>query len=176
MNQPLAELFRYNAWATGQLLDACATLEPHELAAQVPGMEWTVSRTLAHLVNSLDIFLARLEGRDQFAVMRAWDARGWPGIAGLRGAATASCARLLDIARAADEEEYVVQGFRYGGARFEISKAFLLTHAIAHSAAHREQLLTALTSIGRRAPDLDGWAYAAGRDLVRQLDDADEPA
>lgn len=171
MNEPLGEMFRYNAWATYRLLDACAALEPHELAAQVPGSEWTVSRTLLHLVSSLDVFVARLEGRDQFVVMRSWHERGWPGIDALRSAAAASCDRLTAIAEAAGGATFVVQGFRYDGQRSEISEPFLLTHALVHSTAHREQVLTALTVLGRSAPDLDGWAYADGRDLVRRIDD-----
>lgn len=170
MNEPLAEMFHYNKWAMAQVLEACSALTGEQLVSKVPASEWAVAHTLVHVVGSQDVFVLRLTGQDQAEARKLWPEGEWPGFERLRTAADKSSDELIRIAEATEKDEFVRQGFEYEGQRWEISKSFLLTHALVHGVEHREQLLTALGTLGLSVPDLDGWAYSQTRPLMRPVE------
>lgn len=170
MNEPLAEMFRYNRWANLRLLEDCNGLPDDQLDQLVPGTFGSIRSTLLHLVSGQDVFIARLRGEDQFETMRLW--AGWPGFEMVLHAAITSSDALIAIAESTDTDEFINQGFQFEGQHFAISKSFLLTHALTHAAEHRSQVVTALSQLGVIPPNLDGWAYAEDSGAVRRLDEA----
>ena len=50
MNEPLAEMFRYNRWANLRLLEDCKGLPDDQLDQLVPGPFGSIRSTLLHLV------------------------------------------------------------------------------------------------------------------------------
>ncbi|MCC6385890.1 MAG: DinB family protein [Dehalococcoidia bacterium] len=171
VNAPLAAMFEYARWATLAVFDATAA-HPEVLGQPIPNTDRTLRDLLRHVASSQDVFVARLRGEDQFAVMARW--REWPGMEAARAAAAASGDALAAIAGETDPaaDVFIAQGFDYppgSGQRSEISHAFLLTHAFSHGCLHREQACAALSAAGIEAPDLDGWGYAAVADVVRLL-------
>ena len=161
-NEYLAQMFRYNAWANGKTLEACAALPDDVLDEQAAGMEWSLRRTLVHLIGGQDTFLHRLQGagapRDE-----VWDRdpNAWPGFEFLRSALERSNEALVAAAESADVDELVrLPAFR--GSPYRAKASFLLLHALEHGIEHRTQINITLRQAGLEPPDLDSWAYAGG--------------
>src|SRR6185312_8640651 len=105
VNEPLAEMFRYNAWANRTLLEACRTLTDVQLDARLAGGSGSVRETLLHLVGGQQTFVLRTRGRQHEG---EWN-RGsdWPGFDALIDVAQSSSDALLAIAAALDEDDEV---------------------------------------------------------------------
>src|SRR5215213_849506 len=58
----LRELFRYHAWATLRLIDACSGYPPASLQAIVVGTDRSILHTLTHLVGTEQSYLETLTG------------------------------------------------------------------------------------------------------------------
>ena len=63
MNQPLAEMFKYNRWANLTLLEACRGLTHETLIVKPPGLSGTISEILVHIVGGQQTFVLRTKGR-----------------------------------------------------------------------------------------------------------------
>ena len=156
MNEPLAEQFRYNRWATLTLLDACRELPDAVLDVQLPGFSGSVRETLLHVVGGQQAFVLRTRGRQHEGELNR-ESR-WPGFAALRAAAERSSDDLIAIALGLDERRDV--DLSYFGKRYRFPVAFFLTHALEHGVEHRTEIKLALAQQGVATPDLDGWEYA----------------
>ncbi len=55
---------RYDAWATDQLLEACAKLGPDQQALTTPGTMGTIRATLTHLVAAKERYWRLLSGEE----------------------------------------------------------------------------------------------------------------
>jgi uncharacterized damage-inducible protein DinB len=152
----LADAFEHHAWATEQLIDACAALTPAQLETRVPGTYGSIIKTLRHLVGTdrwyLSFFVEGdgLEPVDDeveigLDVLRAETARSGE-----------AWARLLarDLNPAEDIPETEDEGVLHSpvGVR--------LAQVVHHGTDHRSQVCTALTSLGIEPPDIDVWAFA----------------
>jgi uncharacterized damage-inducible protein DinB len=156
MNEPLAQIFRYNAWANARIIDGCAALTDAQLDARPDGeASRSIRETLLHVVTGQMDFLARLDGRAQSPDKPP----EWPGFDALHALSQATSDVLIAAAESMDGDAIVV--VPYAGARPAFPRSFFLTHAIAHGVEHRTQIGVMLTRLGAAAPDLDGWPYAA---------------
>lgn len=63
MNGPLAEIFRYNRWATLQLVEACRSLTDEQLDTHGHGTSGTVRELLMHVVGAQQTFALRTRGK-----------------------------------------------------------------------------------------------------------------
>jgi uncharacterized damage-inducible protein DinB len=163
MNAFAADLFRYNAWANRRTLEACAALGPARLEGRVLGMEWTLARTLMHLVGGQDSFLYRLSDLDpaRRAAFEPWSFEGgaWPGFDVLRAAEARTSADLIAVAEAVEADSYSRLP-RWEARDFRAKRSFLLLHAFEHGVEHRTQINITLSEWRIEPPDLDGWAFA----------------
>jgi uncharacterized damage-inducible protein DinB len=157
MNEPLAEMFRYNRWATATLIDACAGLADEQLDAAVPGVSGTVRELLMHIVGGQRTQALRTQGRQHEGELTRH--APWPGFEELRRQANESSDELLAIADALDADRDVELPWQ--GKRFGYPASFFLTHALAHGVEHRTEVKVALATLGIVTPGLDGWDYAA---------------
>ena len=77
-NRPLAEMFRYDRWATLTLLEACGELTDEQLTARVVGTSGSVRVLWVHLVGGMQTFALRTKGRQHEGELHRRSP--WPGI------------------------------------------------------------------------------------------------
>jgi uncharacterized damage-inducible protein DinB len=165
VNQPLAELFRYNRWANLRLIDACRDLTDEQLATRAPGTSGSIGELLTHVVGGQQTFVLRTKGRQHEGELSR--ASPWPGIEVVREIALATSDELIAIAEGLDQDAEVDLPFM--GKTYRFPKSFFLTHALEHGVEHRTEIRLALAHIGVEAPDLDGWSYAADAGYGREV-------
>ena len=165
MNQPLAEMFRYNRWATLTLIGACRSLTDDQLDAQPAGVSGTVRSLLTHMVGALQSQVLRTMGRHHEGEFQR--STPWPGFEALADVATRMGDELIDIAERLDRDVEV--DLPYMGKVYRIPKSFFLVHAMEHGVEHRTEIKVALGHLGIATPDLDGWVYAATAGIGREV-------
>ena len=151
----LADAFDHHVWATQQLMDTCAGLNPDQLASTVPGTYGTILDTLRHIVGADCGYLAVLtdgaieridEGSMDLAEVRStFDrvAEAWPGL----------------LARDLDPDQLYVR-YRDDGSEAHAPLGIRLAQVLVHGTDHRSQIATALTQLGVTPPEMDVWDYA----------------
>jgi uncharacterized damage-inducible protein DinB len=152
-NEILNEAFRHGAWATKALVAACRGLSVEQLAHPVRGFG-SILATLNHVVLSDAGYAAILTG-----VRPAWAAGGndvddLDGIEARVDETALLWERLL--AQPLDGERVLL----LDKGEYECRAALVVTQALHHGAAHREQVRAALADLGVKPPDLQPWAYA----------------
>jgi uncharacterized damage-inducible protein DinB len=80
MNQPLAEMFKYNRWANRRLLDVCRELSDDQLDARAPGASGPVRELLQHVAGAQQTFVLRTKARQHEGEL-GWES-AWPGSRG----------------------------------------------------------------------------------------------
>ncbi len=171
MNESLANMLRYNLWATTTLLEACRSLTDEQLdAPAVPGSSGTLREMALHC-GSQDIFVLRASGRginsgsDDWSAWRGWDA--------LIDVARKSGEELVELARAHDTDSDL--DYPHLGKTYRFPSSFFLVHAVAHGDQHRSEIKMSMASLGVSSPDLDAWNWAPaagiGREVGRQRSD-----
>ncbi len=156
MNAPLAQVFRYNKWANERIIDACRSLRDDQLDEVVfrgPGR--SIRETLFHVVTGQSDFLARLKGEAQDRTKP----QAWTGFTALEDLAGNSNDALIAAAESLTEDAEVIVPFAGKQPVFPIS--FFLTHAFAHGAQHRTEIVLMLEKLELPGPNLDAWEYAA---------------
>ena len=160
MNTPLAEMFRYNKWATATLIAACRALSGEQLDARVAGVSGSVRELLLHLVGGEQTQVLRTKGRQHEGELSR--ASAWPGFGALAEIADRSSGELIAIAETLIEDSDV--GLPFMEKLYRYPKSFFLAHAIEHGVEHRTEIKVLLGHLGIETPDLDGWSYAATAD------------
>ncbi len=163
-NAPLSQMFEYNAWANGRMIDACRDLADAQFDAPASNAFGSIRDTLLHVVYAQYSILARLDGRAQ-------DPRSfsppWPGFDALTTVASETGSALIAAAAALGADGEVV--LAYQGKNYRYPKSFFLLHAIEHGVEHRAQIGMMLAQLGRDAPNLDGWAFAEHAGLGEEV-------
>ncbi|MFN0146720.1 MAG: DinB family protein, partial [Dehalococcoidia bacterium] len=88
MNEPLAEMFRYNRWATAALIAACRELPDAVLDARPAGISGTVRQLLLHVVGGQRTQVLRTMGRQHEGEFTR--SSPWPGFEALAAMAASS--------------------------------------------------------------------------------------
>jgi len=157
MNAPLAEMLRYNHWATTRLLEDCRELSDATLDTRVSGATGTVRELLVHVVGAQQTFALRTKCRQHEGELNR--ASAWPGWDALIEAAQASGEELIEIAAALNSDRDVT--LPYVGKAFTFPASFFLVHAIEHGTDHRAEVRMSLRALGIETSDLDGWEFGA---------------
>jgi len=147
----LARLFEYDEWATCTLLRACRALDDVALGSMLhERSEWTVRRTLAHIVECQRGYLCLLGAP-------AGDALGpAPSLRDLEDSARATGAGLRALATG--ETAGRTERFRTDDG-YAIEPWVVLVQAVQHAIDHRRQVQDRLRALGIEPPRLDGWAF-----------------
>jgi uncharacterized damage-inducible protein DinB len=156
VNKPLAEMLRYNKWATRQLLEAARTLPEHALDHAGSGVSGSVRELLLHIVGGQQTFVLRTMGRQHEGELTRWSA--WPGLDPLIEIAVSSSDDLIRTAENLEEDAEVDLPFR--GKVHRYPRSFFLVHAVEHGVEHRTEIKVALKQLGIDTPDLDAWPYS----------------
>ncbi|HHQ4530759.1 TPA: DinB family protein [Aeromonas hydrophila] len=144
----LLSLFRYKAWADGELLDALATLDP----AQDGEAHHTALRIFNHIHVVDAIFKANLLGeRHGFSATNTPET---PTLAALRSSVTALDNWLMDyIATLSPQEGETSLSFRFvDGDRGQMSREEMLLHLVTHGGYHRGAIGRILVQCGITPP------------------------
>jgi uncharacterized damage-inducible protein DinB len=157
LNEAIAELFRYNAWANEQLLGACLTLSEEQLDTHLPSVSGSVRELLVHLAGAQQTFVLRTKGRQHEGELTRTS--NWPGFEVLLDVIHTTDQQLLEISERLREGEEV--DLPYVGKVFRYPKRFFLLHALEHGIEHRTEIRTALRHVGVETPDLDAWTYSS---------------
>jgi uncharacterized damage-inducible protein DinB len=155
MVSPMQDAFAHHVWATIRVIDACATLEPHQLQTAVIGTYGPIVDTLRHLVGADSWYLFDITGDPARRIDE--DAMGLDELRAAIAADGPAWQTLLDattdpdvIVREVDEDD----GFERNA-----SVGLRLAQALHHGTDHRSQICTALTSLGVEPPAIDVWDF-----------------
>jgi uncharacterized damage-inducible protein DinB len=161
MNDGLIDGFRYNTWATRELLSVCRELSDEQLDATAVGVFGGIIDTMRHIISSEAGYAARLTGEQP-----SWD----------RGAEDVS--DVDELSRRVDEledrwERFLATPFDaerifvirwHDGIERDVPAGIFLMQAVQHAIEHRSQVCTILTAIGVPTPDYGSnmglWDYA----------------
>jgi len=168
VNEPLAEMLRYNRWATLTLIEACRSLPDEQLDARVPVVSGTARELLMHIIGAQQTFVLRTMGRQHEGELSR--TTPWPGFPTLLELANASADELIAIAESLDTDASV--DLPWLGNVYRFPKHFFLVHAVEHGVEHRTEIKVALASLGIDTPDLDGWSYAAAAGFGQEVPSA----
>ena len=137
---PVVDLFRYNAWATRQLIDFCRKLSPQQRRVELAGVYGNAERTLVHLVSAEDFYAFLLTGERLQRLPLEPDPVDFDELLrrlGRNASIFASNGRTL----------------RTG---------MLLSQILSHCSEHRGQVRTILGANGIVPPDISAWAMDGG--------------
>jgi uncharacterized damage-inducible protein DinB len=156
-NQPesiLVELIRYNNWANAQVLAACQKLTADQFAAAAPGTYGTIGDTLGHILRAEADYVRRLTG-DRSQPPSQWEDRLT--LADLSAFASQVAGTLLDAIQRIPPTHIVHE--EEDGNTMDYQARVLFIQVINHGIEHRTNITTILSSLGLRAPEVDGWGY-----------------
>lgn len=153
----LVQLFRHMLWANGEMLAACRGLSDEQLASETVGTYGELGRTLIHLARAQGGCLRRLTGWQPGAEHQLEYDAPFPGIDRIAEHLRFTGERLVEVAAGASADR-VLEGNREGEP-YRLPEWVVLLQAAYHATEHRQQIATALTSIGVEPPEPDLWAY-----------------
>jgi uncharacterized damage-inducible protein DinB len=165
MTSILKDAFSHHVWATLTLIDACAALQPHQLATGAPGTYGSILMTLRHLVEADCSYLfvvadgsrPMIEGDDMDLSQLRSEMEVNEGVWSRLGEQDLDPDRWLVRHRPDGSETHAPMGIR-------------LAQALNHGNDHRSQVCTALTTLGIEPPDIDAWSYGMAHGRVRRTE------
>ncbi len=150
----IRELYRYNDWANGRVVEAVSRLTREEFGRDLGSSYPSARDTLAHIVWAEWIWLQRWKGTSPRAVFPATD---FPHEGALR-------ARWLEVATeqrgflealTAERLLAVVRYANLQGQTWQYPLWRQMYHVVNHSSYHRGQLTTMLRQLGARSVPTD---------------------
>jgi uncharacterized damage-inducible protein DinB len=153
----LRELFRYHAWATTRLIDACSGYPPAILQELVVGTDRSILHTLTHLVGTEQSYLETLTNEPathpihRGEVVSPTDLQQRHQAHLQRWEAVLERIDDLDVTLAADDERPATPH----------GQSLLVVQTFQHGIDHRTQICTTLHMLGVQPPAIDGWSYWA---------------
>jgi uncharacterized damage-inducible protein DinB len=152
---PLDDAFAHHVWATLQVMDVCARLDPEQLESTSPGTYGTILDTLRHIVAADSSYLFAMTGgkvqpideeQMELPELRAFMESYGPEYASL-------------LAGDLDPDRVVVR-HRDDGSETHAPLGIRLAQVVHHGTDHRSQICTVLTTLGIEPPLIDVWDFA----------------
>ncbi len=162
----LANLFRQNQWANLVTIDACAGADAAILDADAPGTVGTIRRTLWHIAESENHFLAALSGDPNAAGIAALEGSGGD-LATLRAHAQRIGDALIAWAESVEGDTMLTGVWEDGP--YHVPASMFAAQAIFHGTTHRWQIGEALERLGVEAPDTDAWEWWESGAAAKQV-------
>lgn len=152
----LREGLRHHSWATGRLLDLCASLTDEELTRHIPAIYGSTLDTVRHLVDADNWYLFVISRGD--LGIADFDADTLP-LSEVSGFAAANAAGWEAIIERDLDPEADLDAIREDGSVRHATVGVRLAQVLHHGSDHRSQICTALTLLGHPPPEFDVWAY-----------------
>jgi uncharacterized damage-inducible protein DinB len=167
VNGVLLEAFRHNGWATKQLLASCRGLSEEQLTTPATGSYGGILATFNHLVLADGGYARRLAGRGPAWVVDRDESADLDQLEARVEETQQLWEQFLSEAVDADRLMVLDEG------AYEARASVIVTQALHHGNAHREQICAILTGFGMEPPDVQAWAYgeATGRAWERTAAD-----
>ncbi|MGH9369704.1 MAG: DinB family protein, partial [Thermoanaerobaculia bacterium] len=150
--EEVAELYAYNRWANGRVLEAASALTAEELSRQIGGSFSSLLGTLTHLVGAEWLWLERWHGRSPRALPA-----GFAGLEELRAgladveAGQKELLAALTPARLAEKITYV----NLAGETWTYALGEMLVHLVNHGTYHRGQVASLLRQLDKKPLSTD---------------------
>ncbi len=161
MNDGLIDGFRYNTWATREIIAACRDLTEEQMDATATGSYGSIIETLRHYISSEASYQARLTGEEPSWDRRAEDEPDLNLLAERVDELDERWERFLSTPFDA-ERTFVITW--HDGIDRDVPAGVVLMQALQHAIEHRGQICSALTEIGVATPDYGSnmglWDYA----------------
>jgi len=160
----LLEAFRHHAWATKELLSFSRDLSEEQLTAPGAGTFGGIRRTFNHLILSDGGYL-----RAPFDAQPTWardnvETDDFDEL--LRRVDEAGALWERHLSQPLDADRVLI----VDGGAMEVRQGVILTQALHHGNAHREQISSMLTSLGLEPPDLQAWGWAEATSRIWPAD------
>jgi uncharacterized damage-inducible protein DinB len=154
---PVLALYQRNAWANGEVLRACASLDPSVLRREGPGVFGAIGPTLGHIVRAEQDYLERLTGDGP----SEWVTRESPlDLDRLAALAEEGSERLRVILATGPAPEWVVWE-EWQGRREGVDAWVPLVQHVHHGDDHRAQIGTTLGAAGIEPVNLSSRAFVS---------------
>jgi uncharacterized damage-inducible protein DinB len=157
--QDIRDLYEFNFWAKGRLLESAGTLTPEQYAANLNSSHGGIQGTLVHLVGAEEIWVRRWKGDSPTTFMSPAD---FP--------------TLQSISDRWDMVEHEIMGFCHmlksdadvgrqvsykdlKGNAYTMALSLLMQHLVNHSSYHRGQIVTMLRQAGIKPVPTDLVAF-----------------
>ncbi|MBI1872743.1 MAG: DinB family protein [Acidobacteria bacterium] len=156
--QRILELYRYNTWANGRVLDAASRLSSEALLKDLGSSFPSVRDTLVHISGAEWVWLQRWRGSSPKALPSAWD---FPTLDAVK-------TRWIEIER--DQAAYLrtlteealdteIPYINFKGQPFKYPLWQQLSHVVNHSTYHRGQVTTMVRQLGAEPVSTDLLRY-----------------
>ena len=151
--QDLIELFRHNTWANAKVFDLAAGLDAQLVKQVAPGTRDTILGTLTHLATVEYAYLGMLEGHPPQSrqEVEAWAAHDLSWFREQVRDLGDRFVRLLE----SSTPQTLAEPLNVPWFTFRLTARDGLRQILTHSAQHRSQVLSWLSTQGIGTPDLD---------------------
>lgn len=154
----ILELYRYNTWANGRVIDAASRLSSDAFLKDLGNSFPSVRDTLSHIVGAEWVWLQRWQGSSPRALPSGWDL---PTIGAVK-------ARWVEVER--EQAEYLrtlteealdteISYINFKGQPFRYALWQQLAHVVNHSTYHRGQVTTMMRQLGAEPVATDLLVY-----------------
>jgi uncharacterized damage-inducible protein DinB len=150
----IKELYEYNRWANGRILDAVSHLSEDQFTQDLGSSFPSVRDTLVHTLAGEWVWLSRWNGVSPTRMPAGWKessyedlTRHWEGVQG----------EQFQFLSTLDEGslDEVISYRTTAGEPLQSSLSRMLRHVVNHSTYHRGQVVTMLRQLGAGAPATD---------------------
>jgi uncharacterized damage-inducible protein DinB len=149
------DAFAHHMWATLQVIDVCAGLDPDGLEATAPGTYGTILDTLRHIVSADASYLFAMTGG---TVQPIEEER--MDLAELRKATEGFASEYTSLLATDLDPDRVVVRRRDDGSETHAPLGIRLAQVVHHGTDHRSQVCTILSTLGVEPPMIDVWDFA----------------
>jgi uncharacterized damage-inducible protein DinB len=156
--QEMQRMFAYNAWATDRTFDALARLSDPDYRRNLKSSHGSLHGTATHLVAAEKIWLSRLVGKPDTALMTEQDSPSMQSLKQTWEEIAAKIARFiskLDDNSLENRLEYATTE----GKKFTNTLGQILLHIVNHSSYHRGQIASMMRQIGAEPVNTDMIAF-----------------
>jgi uncharacterized damage-inducible protein DinB len=149
----------YSAWATRELLSACAALGPEQITSRLGASHSSILGTLSHIYDGERVWLLRLRETETWRLPQdpapeyAFDflVQSWPEL----------WKQYREWIEESSEAELALETRTILPDRSDlcVPRWQIILHAVNHSTLHRGQIITMLRSFGVKPPNVDTTTY-----------------
>ncbi len=152
--EAIRNLYEYNEWANGRLLEAASKLSEEELAREMGASYGSVQGSLGHLAGAQIVWLARWSEGTNPPLAQPQSLRGLAPVRSALERSHEGLRRFVASLSEADVERVVAYTDSRGVAR-ERPLWQLIAHVVNHGTQHRSEAAMLLAALGSSPGDLD---------------------